>query len=200
MKKLHIIASPRKERSKSKILWDYIFSKLEWEKEILDLNSLEIPFLTEEVIALNYWFWKYEELSEKNKKIVDIQNNFIEQLKNVDEIVVSVPLWNFGMPAILKAYLDLVIKIWETFKSWNAWFEWLLTNISKIYFVWAKWGMYKWQAWESIDMLEPTIKQAFSFIWATNSKEFWLEWVNMLSEDELFTKIEELKKEINNSF
>ena len=199
MKKLHIIASPRKERSKSKIIWDYVFSKLDWEKEVLDLNSLEVPFLTEKVIAYGYWFGKYEELSESDKKIVLIQNKFIEQLQNVDEIIVSVPLWNFWMPAILKAYIDLIIKVWVTFKMWENWFEWLLTNIKKLYLVWAKWWIYKSQPWESIDMLSATVKQAFNFVWVNNIKEFWLEWVNSLGEDEINKKIEQLKQEINSS-
>jgi FMN-dependent NADH-azoreductase len=72
---------------------------------------MEIPYITEEVIGYNYGFVKLEDLSPKGKSIVEIQSKFIEQIKRVDEIVVSVPLWNFGMPAILKAYIDLIVKV-----------------------------------------------------------------------------------------
>lgn len=199
MSKLHIIASPRGERSKSKILWDYLFSKLDWEKEVLDLNTMEIPYITEEVIGYNYGFVKLEDLSPSGKNIVEIQSKFIEQIKKADEIVVSVPLWNFGMPAILKAYIDLIVKVWVTFNMWENGYIWLVNNVKNLYLVWAKWWVYKWQPWESIDMLESTVKQAFAFIGITNAKTFWLEWVNSWSDEELNNKINEIKSEIDKS-
>jgi FMN-dependent NADH-azoreductase len=58
---------------------------------------------------------KYEDLDAKNKKIADMQSDFITELKSVDNVVISAPLWNFGIPAILKSYIDLVVKVGETF-------------------------------------------------------------------------------------
>jgi FMN-dependent NADH-azoreductase len=103
------------------------------------------------------------------------------------------------MPAILKAYIDLIVKVWVTFNMWENGYVWLVNNVKNIYLVWAKWWVYKWQPWESIDMLESTVKQAFAFIGITNAKTFWLEWVNSWSDEELNNKINEIKSEIDKS-
>lgn len=197
MKKLHIISSPRGERSKSKVLWEYLFSKMTWEKETLDLNAVEVPFLTSWVIAYDYGFATMNDLSDTDKKIATIQDWFVKQILEADEIVISAPLWNFSLPAILKAYFDLILKANDTFKmeDWN--FVGLATNVKKAYIVLTKWGFYKWQAWESIDMIESIIRQDLNFIGITNIEIIVLEWTNRLDEETLDLKIEELKTQID---
>lgn len=159
-----------------------------------------MPYLTEQVIAHKYWFTEYEDLNEQDKKIVDIQNKFIDQFIICDEIVISVPLWNFSMPAILKSYFELLAKPWVTFTRTENWLEGLLKNVKTVYLVWAKWWFYKWQPWEDSDMLEDSIKYILNFFWIINIKSFWIEWVNSLSENDLNIKIGEIKKEIDKSF
>jgi len=197
MKILHIISSPRKQRSKSQMMWEYILSKLDGEKETLNLYELNMPFLSEWVIWHNYWFVKYVELNDDDKKIVDLQTKFINQLKNCDTIVVSAPIWNFSIPAILKAYFELVIKVWDTFTKWDKWYEWLVKNIKNCYTITTAWWFYKWMKWENESKIENDIIQKLNFIWIKNISYFVLEWTNSIKEEELNIKIEELKKEID---
>lgn len=197
MKKLHIIASPRGGRSRSKMLWEYILSKLDGEKESLDLNSVEVPFLTNDLIAHNYGYIPFENLSSEDQKRAIIQNKFTAQILEADEIVISAPLWNFSVPAVLKAYFDLILKMGDTVKMEDGNFVWLATNVKKAYIVLTKWGFYKWQAWESIDMMESLIRQDLNFIGITNIEVISLEWANRLDEETLNSKIEELKEEID---
>jgi FMN-dependent NADH-azoreductase len=42
------------------------------------------------------------DLSDTDKKIATIQDGFVKQILEADEIVISAPLWNFSLPAILK--------------------------------------------------------------------------------------------------
>lgn len=197
MKKLHIIASPRGERSKSKMLGEYVLSKMTWEKETLDLNAVEVPFLTNWVIAYDYGFALMEDLSVEDKKIATIQNKFVKQILEADEIVISAPLWNFSLPAILKAYFDLILKMGDTVKmeDWN--FVGLTTNVKKAYLVLTKWGFYEWHPWQSIDMIESLIRQDLNFIGITNIEVITLEWANRLDEETLESKVEELKMQID---
>ncbi len=197
MKKLHIIASPRGERSKSKMLGGYLFSKMTWEKETLDLNDVEVPFLTNWVIAYDYGFASMEDLSAEDQKIAKIQNKFTAQILEADEIVISVPLWNFSVPAVLKAYFDLILKMGDTVTMEDGNFVGLATNVKKAYIIATKWGFYKWHPWESIDMMESLIRQDLNFIGITNIEVITLEWANRLDEETLNSKVEELKVEID---
>lgn len=196
MKTLHIIASPRWERSKSRNIWEFIIQKLDWDTMTLDLYNSEVPYITDGIIAYNYWFKNYNDLDVEDKKIADIQQKYIEQLKSIDNLVISAPLWNFGMPAILKSYIDLVAKINDTFVSENGAMKGLLTNIKNFYIVTAKGWIYAGTAWENIETLEANIKQAFAFLWVNNAKTITLEWVNAKDEGTLQAEIEEIKNQI----
>jgi len=44
----------------------------------------------------------------------------IERLKRADKLVVSAPMWNFGLPYALKHYVDLVVQPRETFRYTEA--------------------------------------------------------------------------------
>ena len=92
MKNLHIIASPRAERSKSRMLWEFLVSKLDGETKTIDLSKVELPFLSEDLVTFNYWYKSYEDLSENDKKTSKIQNEFIKDIKSAENIVISDPL------------------------------------------------------------------------------------------------------------
>ena len=192
MKNLHIIASPRAERSKSRMLWEFLVSKLDGETKTIDLSKVELPFLSEDLVTFNYWYKSYEDLSENDKNTSKIQNEFIKDIKSAENIIVSAPLWNFGVPAALKAYIDLIVKVNDTFTP-----EWgLVKNVKNLYVVLAKGGNYKGTAWESIETLQNNITQPFAYMWVTNAKVFTLEWVNYKTPQDLEKEIETLKQEI----
>lgn len=199
MKKLHIVVSPRGERSRSKKLWEYILSKMNWEKETLDLNSENIWFLTSSLIAYNYWFAKFEDLTEEEKRIAELQDKFVKQVLSADEIIISAPIWNFSVPAILKAYFDLILKMNETvtMKDWA--FIWLATNVKKAYLAFTKWGFYEGQPWKSVDMLESIVRQDLNFIWITNIEVINWEWIDRVSDEENLKKFDELKIQIDSN-
>ena len=195
MKNLHIIASPRAERSKSRMLGEFVVSKLEGETKTIDLAKAELPFLSEDLVTFNYGYKAFEDLSENDKKTSKIQNDLISDIKSVENIVVSAPLWNFWAPAALKAYIDLIVKVNDTFTP-----EWgLVKNVKNLYVVLSKGWNYKGTAWENIETLQNNITQPFAYMWVNNAKVFVLEWVNYKSSEDLDKDIENLKQEITKS-
>ena len=52
----------------------------------------------------------------------------IEELKSADTIVIGVPIYNFGIPARLKAWIDLVARAGVTFRYTEAGPQGLLEN------------------------------------------------------------------------
>ena len=46
----------------------------------------------------------------------NLSDKLIEELKSADTIIISVPVYNFGPPATLKAWSDLAARVKSTFK------------------------------------------------------------------------------------
>ncbi|MDD4151345.1 MAG: NAD(P)H-dependent oxidoreductase [Candidatus Gracilibacteria bacterium] len=197
MKKLHIVVSPRGERSRSKKLGEYILSKMDGEKETLELNNENIGFLTSSLIAYNYGYAKFEDLTTEEKRIAKLQDKFVKQILSADEIIISSPIWNFSVPAILKAYFDLILKINETVTMKDGALIGLATNVKKAYIVLTKGGYYEGQAWKSIDMIEPLIRQDLAFIGITNLEVINWEGIDRVSDEENLKKFDELKMQID---
>ena len=56
------------------------------------------------------------EQTEQHKKMFELSDKLVLELKESDVIIISVPIYNFGPPATLKAWSDLVARVKETFK------------------------------------------------------------------------------------
>lgn len=53
--------------------------------------------------------------TKEQKELLSLSDTLIEEVKKSDIIVVSAPMYNYGMPAVLKAWFDQVIRINKTF-------------------------------------------------------------------------------------
>ncbi len=196
MKTLHIIASPRGSRSKSLEIGKYFTSKLQGEVEELDLTTSFVPYMSEQMIAYNYGFATYESLTDTDKKIADAQQKFIDQLVSADEIVISTPMWNFGVPAVLKAYFDLIIKVNVTFKIGANGYEGLVTKIQKATIIWASGGSYTSAPYDAYDLVTPHLTKLLQFVGIMNIKTFSLQGVNADATN-LPANTEKIKAEID---
>ena len=50
------------------------------------------------------------------KRCLKLSDKLVMELKESDVIIISVPLYNFGPPATLKAWSDLAARVKETFQ------------------------------------------------------------------------------------
>ncbi|PSB15585.1 FMN-dependent NADH-azoreductase [filamentous cyanobacterium CCP2] len=115
---LHIDVSARKERSLSRSLSKQFIQ--EWQihhpdDRILyrDLGENPPPIITESWIGAVF-------TSEKNRTAVQrsaiaLSDELIAELEQANLIVLGTPMYNYGMPAALKAWFDQVIRIGKTF-------------------------------------------------------------------------------------
>ncbi|UFX82647.1 FMN-dependent NADH-azoreductase [Candidatus Absconditicoccus praedator] len=197
MKKLYINASPNGENSYSKVLGDYIDSKIVGETDFVDLIKSEVPFLTSESLGYHFGKLDYDGLSSESKIIADTQQNYINKLLEAEILIISTPMWNFGMPAILKAYFDLIIKPQSTFKIGENGFEGLVHNIKTAYVVGARGGIFKGEKSENMDNLSSETKKLLNFIGVNSVRQFWLEGTGVLSDNQLQDNLSNLKKEID---
>jgi|SRR5690554_1304828 len=97
-----------------------------------------LPFLDESWINAN--FTDPTERSAAQKSVLDLSDKLINEVKAADVIVMAVPIYNFGIPAALKAWVDLVARARETFQYTEDGPVGLLEN-KKVYLVMASGGV-----------------------------------------------------------
>ena len=51
----------------------------------------------------------------QQRKLLSLSDKLIEEVANADLLVISSPMYNYGMPAALKAWFDQVIRVNKTF-------------------------------------------------------------------------------------
>jgi len=119
-KKILIVEyTPRNERSKTLELANYAKSLLlkKGKVEILDLNK-DIPefFNSENLTAYYMRNYMGEKLSDKDAKLLSKFDKFTKQFVDSDIVIVAYPMYNFSMPASVKAYFDMILlkgKTWD---------------------------------------------------------------------------------------
>tara|TARA_B100001175_G_scaffold77822_1_gene64980 strand:- start:3084 stop:3665 length:582 start_codon:yes stop_codon:yes gene_type:complete len=116
MKIYKIDCSARKENSTSRQLAKKLLDKIKKPGDELvcrDLNDemLFISNLTESGMKI-----PESEQTEQHKKMFELSDKLVMELKESDTIIISVPIYNFGPPATLKAWADLAARVKLTFK------------------------------------------------------------------------------------
>ncbi|RRS06488.1 FMN-dependent NADH-azoreductase [Pseudoalteromonas sp. J010] len=77
-----------------------------------DLSIHQPAFIDEAFLAAAF---EKHSLSEEQQQILAASDLAIKEVKDADVIVISSPMYNYGMPAVLKAWFDLVIRVNQTF-------------------------------------------------------------------------------------
>ncbi len=110
-------ASANVSSSNSIKLGDQLIAKLCSVNETrLTQRSLneDLVFIDETWVRAN--FTPVEERSEQQKQALEFSDQLIEELRQADHIVLTTPMYNFGIPASLKAWIDLICRAGVTFQ------------------------------------------------------------------------------------
>ena len=116
MKIYQIDSSARKKGSTSRALAKKILIKIKKEGDEviyrdLDDEMLFVTGLTESGMKIDV-----KDQTEHHKKMFELSDKLVSELKDSDIIIISAPIYNYGPPATLKAWSDLVARIGETFR------------------------------------------------------------------------------------
>ena len=116
MKIYQIDTSARKEGSTSRALARKLLDRIKQANDEFiyrDLNDemIFISNLTESGMKI-----PEAERTDQQKKMFELSDKLVLELKESDKIIISVPIYNFGPPATLKAWVDLAARVKETFK------------------------------------------------------------------------------------
>lgn len=115
---LHIDSSARKQRSISRALAKQFTSqwqaKYPTDKFIYrDIGSVPPDFISEKWIAAV--FTPEEQRTDEQSSLLALSDMLIRELTEAEIILISTPMYNYGMPASLKAWFDQVIRVDKTF-------------------------------------------------------------------------------------
>ena len=115
--KIYLIdSSARKKGSTSRALAKKLLKKIKKpEDEVLyrdlDDEMVFVSGLTESGMKIDK-----NDRTEHHKKMFDLSDKLVDELKASDVIIISAPIYNYGPPATLKAWADLAARVGETFK------------------------------------------------------------------------------------
>ena len=115
---LRLDASASVNTSNSKKLGDELISKLVSLHpgavvKQRDLNQ-DINFIDENWVTAN--FTPIDQRSEAQRQRLAFSDKLIDEIKQADTIVLTTPMYNFGIPATLKGWIDLISRAGVTFR------------------------------------------------------------------------------------
>jgi FMN-dependent NADH-azoreductase len=178
MKKiLHIISSPKGEASMSIKLGNTVIDKIKTEYpgstvKVRDLTKNPFPHLEEATLAA--FFTPAENHTPENKEALKHSDAAIAEILDADIIVIGAPLWNFGIPSVLKAWIDHIARAGHTFKYTEHGPEGLIKD-KLIYIAMASGGIYSSGAMQGYDFATPYLKGVFGFLGVTDINVFRVE-------------------------
>lgn len=116
---LHITASIRNDdqsvsRSLSNKLVEGLVARTGARITSRDLATNQLPFIDEARFAAN--LTPHAERSAEQQELAAIGDELIAELEAADTIVFGVPVYNFSVPATVKAWADLVARAGTTFR------------------------------------------------------------------------------------
>lgn len=164
------------------------------ELKIIHRNFAEQPIPHLDGEWLNALMTPEENRSEAQQQKVDFSDQLIAELQDSDTIIIGLPMYNFSIPSMLKAWFDHVARAGTTFKYTSTGSEGLLNN-KKVYLVTTRGGIHKDQA---SDTQLPFVKTFLAFIGLTDIEVIYAEGLNMGDEtrsgaiDSAKQRIEEL--------
>jgi len=172
-KLLHIIATPRDEDSRTlKVSAAFLgsFKKRYPSCTIDELNLFEsrLPELTVKRLDGKYLLLGGKDLTPELEKAWKEIVACIERFLAADAYLISSPMWNFGIPHVLKHYIDVIVQPKYLFRYTEKGAEGLVKG-RKMVVVTSRGGDYsEGSPFRPYDFQEPYLRAIFGFVGITD--------------------------------
>jgi FMN-dependent NADH-azoreductase len=105
----------------------------------------------------------------QQKELLAVSDALLAELEQADEYVIGVPMHNFGVPSVLKLWIDQIARVGRTFSYGSGIPQGLLTG-KKATFIIATGGIYAAQTqMSSFNFVEPYLRSVFGFLGVTDA-------------------------------
>ena len=166
LKVLEISAGARSEGSISRQLTGDLISALDGRYGDTELSRRDLadglPFIDEAWVAAN--FTPEEERTGQHRQTLAYSDTLVAELVAADVVVIGAPIYNFSLPATLKAWIDMIARARLTFQYTENGPEGLLKN-KKAYVVVPSGGV---PVGSPMDFATPYLRHALSFVGITD--------------------------------
>jgi FMN-dependent NADH-azoreductase len=144
-----------------------------WQKEhpdgtvvTRDLATTVLPHITDEWVQAIHS--DPASLTVEQKQVLAISDELVEELVQADTIVIGAPMYNFAIPAPLKAWIDQVVRVGKTVLFGPGMPQGILKG-KKVYVVTSRGGAYRPSTpTESFDYQVPYLRHILGFIGLTD--------------------------------
>src|ERR1700734_1923535 len=171
-KLLHIDSSPLYGRSVSRQLTGAFVTQ--WKSSHpngtvidRDLNATSIPPINADWVGAVYT--PEEARTPQQRELLSLSDSLLAELDQADEDVFCVPMHNFGVPSVLKLWIDQISRVGKTLSYADGVPKGLLVGKNATFII-ATGGIYDAQTqMASFNFVEPYLRSLFGFLGLTDA-------------------------------
>jgi FMN-dependent NADH-azoreductase len=105
----------------------------------------------------------------QQRELLSLSDKLVTELEQADQYVIGVPMHNFGVPSVLKLWIDQIARVGKTFAYVDGAPKGLITG-KKAIFIIATGGVYDAQTrMASLNFVEPYLRSVFGFLGVTDA-------------------------------
>lgn len=177
MQLLHIISTPRGLTSNtariSNVLLETLLEKYDdLTVKTLDLFKADLPFVAGSNIESKYMLMTGQSIDEAAQDSWRQIEKNIEQFLEADIYLLTVPMWNFGIPYVLKYYIDAIVQPGYLFRYLEDGTPEGLVKGKKMLCVTSRGGDYSSVYLQAFDFVESYLRAIFGFVGITDIQFF----------------------------
>ncbi len=127
-----------------------------------DLVTSPLPHL--DGMTVGAFFTPPNQRSDAQNQALKLSDTCVDELIAADVVVIGAPMWNFGIPSSLMAWIDHVIRAGRTFQYGASGPESLLPPGKKVIIASSRGGVYTSGPMQAMDHQETYLKTVLGFI------------------------------------
>ncbi len=110
---------------------------------------------------------KPEDHTAEHKAALELSDDIIAEVKAADTVLITTPMYNFQVPAVLKAWIDHLVRAGVTFSAGPDGYKGLIQGTKAVLIVTAAGDYAEGSPIASYDLLTPYLKQILGFVGIT---------------------------------
>ena len=134
---------------------------------IRDLAQNPVPHLSD--LTIQGFYTPEEAKTPELKLALQLSDELITEIKASTLVIISLPMYNFGIPSSLKAYIDHISRINQTFEiSEQGEFKPLISTVQKMVFITTTGAVFSNPQMQAMDFMTPYLQTIFGFMGITS--------------------------------
>ncbi|WP_109302465.1 FMN-dependent NADH-azoreductase [Aquimarina sp. AU474] len=133
---------------------------------VRDIISTGIPHISQQTIE--GFYTPKENFTSPLREVTQLSDQLIAELKEVNVLLISTPMYNFGIPSALKAWIDHIVRINNTFGVHQDGAFYGMVEHVKAYIITSAGAVYTSNEMKALDFLTPYLQSVLGLIEITD--------------------------------